>query len=182
MNIMPINYAHFDSTSFGNKLKISSANNLMKKILIPTIGLLSMQTIANAENIKTRDKDTFIKTETVQLTKDFKINNKDYTLFYTDGGFSTSEDDNVVADIYFVPKNKKDPALKLEQLSLYKSDKADRDFIIITVSEQYKEKTSCPKPPQEVKLSYEEGKYLLDLYLGITEFYLLPGSNTYNEK
>ena len=75
MNIMPINYANFDSTSFGNKLKISSANNLMKKILIPTIGLLSMQTIANAENIKTRDKDTFIKTETVQLTKDFKINN-----------------------------------------------------------------------------------------------------------
>ena len=186
MKVLPINNSfNYTNVTFEKRSKnasqIQSDNSIQKQMLIPTVGFLMSGLIPNVvlANYPV-DDDKSVKVETVQYTEDFKLNGKMYTMFFSDDSFSEDEKDNVVADIYFVPQDETAKALKLEHLYYHRGLDNGEDKVIAVVIEQNPE-GSPEKPPQEIVLPTKIGKELLDLYRGVSEFYLLPDSNTYTE-
>lgn len=182
MKIAPINltnkFQNFTTPNF-KKNPINLNNQTVKKALfIPTVAFLAMIT-APKINAQTNNKEESTNIETIQHSEDIRLFGKDYTLVYTDGGFSNIIDKKIVADIYFVPQNDRDRTLKLEHLSYQK----EGEFETITAIVSDFNKPDTPQQaPREIKLPIQVGKKLLSLYQGNSEFFLIPGSDTYSEK
>lgn len=205
MKILPIsqtNYINNKSVKFEKKPQ-SYIANVAKKVFLPTSVALSMLTtpVAFSQENKIKQVETenydetmphYIQDESIRYFQDFKMDGKNYTMFYTDYCQKFSDREGAVVDIYFVPEDFKlhkkgneelNSPLKLEKMVHHVFDNSEKDFVSVVVSE-----SSCDKNGEnfkhitkQIRLPKEVGDSLLALYQGKTEFYLLPGFNTYNE-
>lgn len=180
MKIAPIslknNSQNYIAPNFKKSFKALCQPTLKKTVLIPTVAFLAM---FSTQSVKAQSEENTANIETVQYSEDIKLFGKDYTMFYMDNGFSNVLDSKAVSDIYFVPKNERGRTLKLEHL--YHQKDSESETIIALVSDCNQPNTP-QQASQEIKLPLELGKTLLDLYQGKSEFFLIPGSNTYSEK
>ena len=209
MKINPINSTYLtntNTTSFKRNKLAAMINHQAKKILLPTTFALAMFTPIkmSAQNISSKANETeliksknpnlpyYIQEESIQYSKDFKMDNKIYTMFYTDYCQKFSDKKDAVLEIFFVPEDfelmKKgsvelNSPLKLEQLVYHNLDSKKENFVSAIVSESFCEKdgTNYQFLTKEIRLPKKIGKELLNLYQGKTKFSLVTGVDTYTE-
>ncbi len=169
MRILPINNVYTANTSnFKAKPPKTALSKIADKALLPAavcayifsplLGLATPKTQAGEFN-------------QIQYEKEFVMDNKNYTMTYV----NTSSDfgENAVSEIYFTPEDTKQPKMRLESMTKYVSD--DMYNVSVTVSKPDSDTTI------EIVLPKEVGNELLDLYDGETDFFVIPGFNTYSE-
>lgn len=162
MRISPINnvYPNYNN-SF--KSKQSVVSKIANKALLPTAVCAYVMSPLLGLAKQPFDKDD------VQYKKEIVVDNKEYTMTYINSDNAFGE--KAVSEIYFTPKGKKS-ALRLEEMTKHVSDNGYN--VSVTVSDS-SDKT------QVIYLSKEAGDELLNLYDGKTEFFVIPGFNTYSE-
>ncbi len=159
---------NYNSTSFkAAKPTNTLVSKIANKTIFPTaIGACMVSSLLGCAPTK-----NLYKTDDIQYQKEFVTNNKNYTMTYINSDSILGE--NAVTEIYLSPKNKKSSSVRLESLTKYVSDNGYN--VVATVLNPKSDKTDIVELPQEI------GDELLDLYEGKTEFFLIPGINTYSE-
>lgn len=162
MRISPINnvYQNYNN-SF--KSKQNAVSKIANKALLPTaVCAYIMSPMLGLANQSKESDD-------VQYKKEFVMDNKRFTMTYVNS--DTIFGENAVTDIYFTPKGQ-DKSLRLEGMTKYVSDE---DYnVSVTVSES-------DSVSYEMRLPKKIGDELLKLYDGKTDFFVIPGFNTYSE-
>ncbi len=170
MRISSINnvYQNYNNNSFkAAKPKKSAFLKITDKALLPTaITACMLSSLVGCSSTK-----SLYKPNDVQYQKEFVIDNKNYTMTYvnTDEKFG----EKAVSEIYFTCDNKKSLSARLESLTKYIS--VNGYDVVATVENPKSKETEMLELPQEI------GDELLNLYDGKTEFFVIPGVNTYNE-
>lgn len=161
MRISPINNVYYNN-SF--KAKPNFVSKVANKALLPTAvcayvlsPLLGAQTPSKEENNQ------------VQFKKEFVMDNNRYIMTYVNSDSTFGE--NAVTEIYFTPQGEK-TSLRLEGMTKHVSDEGYN--VSATVSES-------DSLSYEIELPKEVGDELLNLYDGKTDFFVIPGFNTYSE-
>lgn len=170
MRVSPINNVcqNYNNNSFkAAKPKKSAFLKMTDKVLFPTaLGACMFSSLLGCTPTK-----NLYKTDDIQYQKEFVTDNKNYTMTYVNSDSTFGE--NAVTEIYFISNNKKSSSVRLESLTKYVS--VNGYDVVATVSNPKSKETEMLELPQEV------GDELLDLYNGKTEFFLIPGVNTYSE-
>ena len=173
-------------------------SNIAKQVFIPTAVALAMMVPSSCATMRhdsQRNKAEtnlpyYIQPESVQYSKDFKMDGKKYTMYYTDYCQKFSEREDAVLNIYFVPEDFKlhkngaeelnSPPV-LEQFVYHEIDGGKKDFTSAIISESTcnADGSDYKHTVKQIVLPDEIGEKLLDLYHGKTKFYLVPGVDTY---
>lgn len=170
MRISSINnvYQNYNNNSFkAVKPKKSAFLKMTDKALLPTaITACMLSSLVGCNSTK-----SLYKSDDVQYQKEFVTDNKNYTMTYvnTDNIFG----ENAVTEIYFTRDNKKSSSARLESLTKYISDSGYN--VVATVTKPKSKEFEIIELPQEI------GDELLNLYDGKTDFFVIPGFNTYSE-
>lgn len=170
MRVLPISnvYQNYNNNSFkAAKPQKSAFLKMTDRALLPTaISACMLSSLLGCNSIK-----SVYKSDNVQYQKEFVMDNKNYTMTYvnTDENFG----DKAVSEIYFTPDNKKFSSVRLESLTKYVSDKS---YNVVATVENLKSKEF-----ETIELPQEIGDELLNLYDRKTEFFVIPGFNTYSE-
>lgn len=161
MRISPINNVYYNN-SF--KAKQNFVSKVANKALLPTAVCAYVLSPLLGAQIPSKEEDN-----QVQFKKEFVMDNNRYTMTYVNSDSTFGE--NAVTEIYFTPKGEK-TSLRLEGMTKHVSD--DGYNVSVTVSDS-------SDNTQVIYLSKEAGDELLNLYDGKTEFFVIPGFNTYSE-
>lgn len=160
MRISPINNVYYNN-SF--KAKPNFVSKVANKALLPTA--ICAYVMSPMIGLANQSKDS----DNVQYKKEFVMDNQKYTMTYVNSDNTFGED--AVTEIYFTPKGEK-TSLRLEGMTKYVSDEGYN--VSATVSK-------ADTLSYEIELPKEVGDELLNLYDGKTEFFVIPGFNTYSE-
>lgn len=174
MKISPVNnisnnYGNCNNNipNFKGKSPTNVVKNVIKTAAIPVCAFLALTpSLLSAQTNKSANKDT------IQYEKEFLLEGQNYKMQYVN--YDKNFGDNAVTDIYFVPKDTTLNTLRLEQLVKYNFDD-DESYIYTFVSEPGFDEDMYYEMPEEIN------QELLDLYNGETDFFLVPGINTYSE-
>lgn len=160
MRISPINNVSYNN-SF--KAKPNIVSKVANKALLPTaVCAYIMSPLLGLAKQPFSEDD-------VQYKKEIVVDDKKYTMIYVNSDENFGE--KAVTEIYFTPKGKKS-SLRLEEMTKHVSD--DGYNVSVTVSDS-------SDNTKVIYLSKEAGDELLNLYDGKTEFFVIPGINTYSE-
>ena len=209
MKINPINNIQVKTgktANFKQNILPTKVVNQAKNILIPTTFALAMlapikssaqevlpkTTETEFVNPKNKRLPYYLQEESIQYSKDFEMDGKDYTMYYTDYCQKFSERRDAVLEIFFVPKDfelvkngqtELNSPMKLEQLVYHNLDGKKDDFVSAIVSESTCDKNgnNYQHITKEIRLPKKIGNNLLNLYQGKTKFNLVTGVDTYTE-
>ena len=193
-------------TNFKQKGLVRNVNKQIKNVFMPTVFALAIfspstisaqKVIAKPENMEIVEQKNpklpyYLQEESIQYSKDFEMDGKDYTMYYTDYCQKFSERQDAVLEIFFVPKDfelvkngqsELNSPMKLEEMIHHNPEGRKNDFVSAIVSESTcdKDGNNYQTITKEIRLPKKIGNELLKLYQGKTKFYLLPGVNTYTE-
>lgn len=160
MKILPVNNYNLQPAKKQTfKQTPALLRNAAKLAFVPaTIAIASCTSTLNASTLKFTPQSPIYE-------QCFKLNEQNYKLVY-DG------DDNEVAEIYFVPEQ--GTPLRLEHMTYHNFNDKTKNFVSVQVSKN-------GESTEEIILPEEIGQSLLDLYNGDSEFYAIPGFNTYTD-
>lgn len=164
MRISPINniYQNYNN-SF--KAKPNFVSKAINKAFLPTA--VCAYILSPLLGAQTQSKEEY---NQVQFKKEFVMDDKKYTMTYINSDNNFGE--NAVSEIYFIPEDTISTPLRLE--SLTKKVSVNGYNVSATVSES-------DSISYEIELPKKIGDELLNLYDGKTDFFVIPGFNTYSE-
>ena len=181
----------------------------VKNVAMPTLFALAMlvpssnlkakaleENVDVTEQVSKKNKEQnlpyYIQKESVQYSKKFEMDGKEYTMYYTDYCQKFSDRKKAVLEIFFVPEDFKlykngaselNSPPKLEELLYHNFDSEGGNFVSAVISEATCEEdgSNYQQIFREIILPEKIGKKLLDLYNGKTKYRLVKGVDTYSE-
>ena len=188
-----------------NAKMVESAKNVVMPtvvaltMLVPSANLNSkspLEKVDLIEQVSKKNKEDslpyYLQKESVQYSKNFEMDGKEYTMYYTDYCQKFSDREKAVLEIFFVPEDfrlyKKGQAElnsppKLEELIYHNFDGEGDNFVSAVISESTcdEDGNNYQQIFREIILPEKIGKKLLDLYSGKTRYRLVKGVDTYTE-
>ena len=133
----------------------------------------------------TNDKPFYLSPQYVTYSEDFKMDNKNYTIYYTDIGRNSVRDEFSVSEVFVIPEDFKlikhngyncnGPA-QVTEIVLHETDNQSNNFLTVITTERTCDDSgkTCGSTIREMMLPAEIMEDLLNLYIGESEYGLYP--------